>query len=66
MMNKNGEYEEEQSPPQEASSSDPTEDLQIAWENLETARSIVTKLVESFHPLGDIVVGGSGGKSEYS
>ena len=29
---------------------DPTEDLQIAWENLDLARSIVTRLVEGFKP----------------
>lgn len=62
MMSTNPTFGEYEQPPQEAPS-DPTEDLQIAWENLETARSIVTKLAESFHPLGDII---GGGKSEYS
>jgi len=60
MMSKNHLEAEQEEPP---SSSDPTEDLQIAWENLELARSIVSKLVESFYPLGEIT---GGGKSEYN
>lgn len=67
MMTKHG-YDEEEEDYEEAQQQqqqqavDTTEDLQIAWENLETARSIVTKLVESFHDNLSSVVGG---KSEY-
>lgn len=69
MMSKNhleAEQQQQQQEPSGGGNSDPTEDLQIAWENLELARNIVSKLVESFYPLGEITGGGSGGKSEYN
>lgn len=69
MMNKNdyeggggGAQDHEQHPPGPPQS-DATEDLQIAWENLETARSIVTKMVRSFHHSS--FFSSAGGKSEY-
>jgi len=47
----NGGYGEEEDDGGEVQEvSDPTEDLQIAWENLDLARSIVTRLVEDFKP----------------
>jgi len=47
----NGGYGEEEDGGNEVQEvSDPTEDLQIAWENLDLARSIVTRLVEDFKP----------------
>lgn len=53
------EEEEEEAP------SDPAEDLQIAWENLETARSIMSKMVEEFSKEEeDAIVIKSVGKSE--
>jgi len=46
----NGGYGEEEDGGEVQEVSDPTEDLQIAWENLDLARSIVTRLVEDFKP----------------
>ena len=46
----NGGYGEEDDSGEVQEVSDPTEDLQIAWENLDLARSIVTRLVEDFKP----------------
>ena len=43
-------YEEEHGAAEVQEISDPAEDLQIAWENLDLARTIVTRLVDLFQP----------------
>ena len=43
-------YEEEHGAAEVQEISDPAEDLQIAWENLDLARTIVTRLVDEFKP----------------
>jgi len=67
----NGSYGEEEDDSGEVQEvSDPTEDLQIAWENLDLARSIVTRLVEDFKPNsntdGAITLKGNNFKSDES